>query len=227
MGGPRTDSRHSRVRTIGAGLASLALAAALTACGSESSSDANQPSGTFRVKVTKASFPTEQAVGQTSLMRIGVGNTGEKTVPAVTITISIAGKEGRTSSLPFGIHDPQPELAQADRPVWVLAEGYPHVGGSKERGGAATSGRKTYDFGSLKPGKTVEGVWKLSAVKPGSFTVLYGVEAGVSGSSKAETSAGVKPGGSFVVKVTQKTPKTVVTNSGQVIEVGKSKGAGK
>jgi hypothetical protein len=227
LGGTRTNRSHSRARTIGAGLASLALAGTLAACGSGSSSDANQAAGTYRVKVTKASFPTKQDVGQTSLMRIGVRNTGEKTVPAVTVTVSIAGKEGQTSSLPFGVRDPQPELAQADRPVWVLAEGYPRVGNSTEKGGAATSGRKTFDFGALKPGRTVEGVWKLSAVKPGRFTVLYGIEAGLSGSSKAETSAGVKPGGSFVVLVAKKTPNTVVTDSGQVVEIGKAKGTGK
>jgi hypothetical protein len=158
-------------------------------------------------------------------MRIGVRNTGKKTVPALIVTISIAGKEGQTSSLPFGIHDPQPELAQADRPVWVLAEGYPQLAGTGKKAGAETSGKKTFDFGSLKPGSSVEGVWKLSAVKPGKFTVLYGVEAGLSGSAKAET-AGVKPGGSFVVQVTNQTPNTIVTDSGQVVEIGKGQGSG-
>jgi hypothetical protein len=179
------------------------------------------------MKVTNAAFPTEQRLGQTSLLRIGVQNTGDKTVPAVAVSISIAGKEGQTSALPFGIHDPQPELAQADRPVWVLAEGYPQLANTGKKAGAETSGRKTFDFGTLKPGRTVEGVWKLSAVKPGSFTILYGVEAGLSGSARAETSAGVKPGGSFVVQVTKRNPNTVVTDSGEVVEIGKSNGSGK
>jgi hypothetical protein len=204
-----------------------ALAASLAACGSEGSSDANEAAGTYRVKVTRAVFPTEQDVGQTSLMRIGVRNTGGKTVPAVTVTVSIAGKEGQTSSLPFAIHDPQPELAQADRPVWVLAEGYPHRGSSPKNGGAETSDKKTFDFGPLKPGKTVEGVWKLSAVKAGRYAVLYDIGAGLSSSVKAETSTGVKPGGSFVVQITTKTPNTVVTDSGQVVEIGQGKGSGK
>jgi hypothetical protein len=157
-------------------------------------------------------------------MRIGLRNPGKKTIPAVTVTISIAGKEGQTSSLPFGIHDPQPELAQADRPVWVLAEGYPHLASTQKKAGAETSGKKTFDFGSLKPGRSVEGIWKLSAVRPGKFTVLYGVEAGLSGSAKAESS-GVKPGGSFVVEVTKKRPNTIVTDSGEVVEIGRSKGS--
>ena len=69
----------------------MAVAALLAACGG-SSSDANQPGGTYRVKVVTAQFPTEQRLGQTSLLRIGVRNTGRKTVPALTVTASIAGR---------------------------------------------------------------------------------------------------------------------------------------
>ena len=174
MGGHRKPGRHTRLRAIGAGLAFLALAASVAACGESSSSDSNQKAGTYEVTVTKSEFPTDQQLGQTSLLRIGIRNTGEKTVPAVAVTVSIAGKEGQTSSLPFGIHDPQPELAQPDRPVWVLAEGSPRIAGThnptvagnvKNPGGASSSSPKTFDFGSLKPGDTVEGIWKLSAVK--------------------------------------------------------------
>ena len=78
--------------------------------------------------MTDASFPTEQRLGQTSLLKLGVRNTGKKTVPALTVTITIAGKAGQNSSLPFGVHDPQPGLAQADRPVWVLAAELPAAG---------------------------------------------------------------------------------------------------
>ena len=103
------------------------------ACGGESSSDANEPAGTYDVQVTDASFPTEQQLGQTSLLKLGVRNTGKKTLPALTVTVSIAGKEGQASSLPFGIRDPQTGLAQPDRPVWVLAAGYPRLAGSSSR----------------------------------------------------------------------------------------------
>jgi hypothetical protein len=175
------------------------------------------------VKVVNARFPTKQHLGQTSMLQIGVRNTGKKTVPAVAVSVSIGGKQGETSSLPFGIHDPQPELAQPDRPVWVLAEGFPKLSGSQEPGGAATSGHKTFDFGALKPGKTVEGVWKLSAVKGGHYTLLYGVEAGLSGETKAKTSSGVKPGGSFVVQIDERPAATEVTDSGQIVEIKKPK----
>jgi hypothetical protein len=203
------------------------LATTVAACGGGSSSDANEHAGDYQVKVVNAQFPTKQHLGQTSLLQIGVRNTGNKTVPAVAVTISIGGKEGQTSSLPFGIHDPQPELAQPDRPVWVLSEGFPKLVGSEEPGGATTSGHKTFDFGALKPGKTVEAVWKLSAVKGGRYTLLYGVEAGLSGETKAKTASGVSPGGSFVVQIEQRPAATEVTDSGQIVEIGKPKQAAK
>jgi hypothetical protein len=139
-------------------------AGSLAACGESSSSDSNEKAGTYTVKVVKAEFPTKQRLGQTSLLRLGIRNEGENTVPAVAVTISIAGEAGETSSLPFGIHDPQPELAQPDRPVWVLAEGSPQIagtdnptvaGGVKNPGGAGTSSPKTFVLGPLKAGMDV------------------------------------------------------------------------
>jgi hypothetical protein len=201
----------------------VAVAALLSACGG-SSSDANQPSGTYQVRVVQASFPTEQHLGQTSLLRLGVRNSGRKTMPALAVTISIAGKEGQGSSLPFGVRDPQPGLAQRDRPVWVLAATYPRLFGSPEPGGATTSNRKTFSFGPLQPGARTEAVWKLSAVKAGRFTVLYSIDAGLSGSAKAKTTGGVAPGGSFVTDVSAVPPDTEVTDSGEVVEIGKRPG---
>lgn len=195
----------------------MAVAALLAACGGEASSDANQPAGTYGVRVTEASFPTEQHLGQTSLMELGVRNTGKKTLPSLTVTVSIAGKEGQTSSLPFGISDPQTGLAQPDRPVWVLAQGYPRLAGSSDPGGATTSNRKTFSFGPLKPGASAEAVWKLSAVKAGRFTVLYKIAAGLSGSAKAETN-GVAAGGSFATEISAVPPDTEVTDDGEVVE---------
>jgi hypothetical protein len=140
-------------------------------------------------------------------------------VPALAVTITIAGEAGRNSSLPFGVHDPQAGLAQADRPVWVLSETYPRLAGSSEPGGATTSNRKTFDFGPLKPGETTSAIWKLSAVKAGHFTLLYRIDAGLSGSAKAETGGGVAPGGSFVTEITQELPETEVTDNGEVVEI--------
>ncbi len=195
----------------------MAVAALLAACGGESSSDANQAAGTYDVRVTDARFPTEQRLGQTSLLQLGIRNTGKKALPALTVTISIAGKEGQDSSLPFGVSDPQTGLAQPDRPVWVLAAGYPRLFGSSKPGGSSTSNRKTFSLGSLKPGATTKAVWKLSAVKAGKFTVLYKIDAGLSGTAKAETN-GVAAGGSFATEISAVPPDTEVTDDGEVVE---------
>jgi hypothetical protein len=208
----------------------VALSAALSACGSGSSADSNEKPGNYQVRVVRAEFPAKQHLGGTALLKIGIRNTGHTKVPAVAVTISIAGKEGETSALPFGIHDPQPELAQPDRPVWVLAEGSPQISGSdnptvsgnvKNPGGAGTSSPKTFDLGALDPGKTVEATWKLSAVKAGHYTVRWSVEGGLSGTSRAK-SGKVRPGGSFVVHIDERPPETEVTDSGEVVEIGQS-----
>jgi hypothetical protein len=195
----------------------VALAVLLAACG-ESSSDADEPAGTYDVRVIAPRFPTEQHLGQTSLLQLGFRNTGKKTVPALAVTISIAGKEGQASSLPFAIHDPQPGLAQGDRPVWVLAQTYPRLLGSDEPGGASTSNLKTFAFGPLKPGATTKAVWKLSAVKAGRFTLRYTVAAGLSGTARARTTGDVAPGGSFVTHITTVPPDVEVTDDGEVVE---------
>lgn len=195
------------------------MAVLLAACGGGSSSDANEQPGTYSLRVTDASFPGEQQLGETSLLRLGVRNTGDKTVPTLTVSVSIAGKEGSDSNLPFAVRDPQPGLAQPDRPAWVLAAGYPKLDGSSKPGGTSTSNPKTFALGPLKPGETTAAVWKLSAVRVGHYTVTYRVGAGLSPEVKAKTDGGVAPGGSFVAEISSKLPETEVTPSGEVVEI--------
>ncbi|HVO54364.1 MAG TPA: hypothetical protein VMT37_08125 [Solirubrobacterales bacterium] len=201
----------------------MAVAALLLAGCGESSSDSNEAAGTYRVKVTEASFPTEQRLGQTSLLQLGIRNSGKKTLPALTVTVTIAGKAGAGSSLPFAIHDPTAGLAQSERPVWVLAQTYPRLAGSSQPGGATTSNRKTFAFGPLKPGETTSAVWKLSAVRAGKYTLLYRVGAGLGDEVKAVTGKGVAPGGSFVAEITSELPETEVLDNGEVVEIKRGK----
>jgi hypothetical protein len=218
LGGHRIHASRSRIRAgISAALAAT-LALSIAACGGESSSDANEPAGTYRVKVTNASFPTKQRLGQTSLMRLGIRNSGHKALPALTVNVSIAGRQGQGSTLPFAIRDPEPELAQPDRPVWVLAAHYPKFAGSSTPGGAETANQKTYDFGPLKPGATANLVWNLSAVKSGHYSLLYAIGAGLSGEVKTKTSGGVAPGGSFTVQISSAPLNKEVTDSGEVVD---------
>jgi hypothetical protein len=190
----------------------------VAACGGESSSDANEAAGTYRVKVVQASFPTKQHLGETTLLRLGIRNSGRKTIPALSVNVSVAGKEGQNSTLPFAIRDPQPELAQPDRPVWVLAAHYPKFAGSSEPGGGETSNQKTYDFGELKAGATANLVWKLSAVRSGHYDLLYAIDAGLGNQVKTKTGGGVKPGGSFSVEISSARLNKEVNDSGEVVD---------
>jgi hypothetical protein len=199
------------------------LVLALAACGGGSASNSGEAAASYPVKVVTAAFPAKQRLGQTSLLRLGVRNTGRKTIPDLAVTISVGGKQGQSSALPFGYRDPSPEIAQPDRPVWALSAGYPKVNGSSERAGAESASPKTFVFGPLKAGKTIEAVWKLSAVRTGRYELLYGIGAGVGGEAKAETRPGTGGGGSFVARITAKTPEVEVTDSGEVVEVPGSK----
>jgi hypothetical protein len=199
-----------------------ALALFLVACGDEeSSSGANEAAGNYRVKVVTAEFPAKQRLGETTLLRLGVKNTGDEALPSLTVTISVGDKEGHASALPFGYRDPSPELAQPDRPVWALAANYPRLNGSAERAGAETSSPKTFAFGPLKPGATAEAVWKLSAVRTGDYEVLYGIGGGLGGAAKAEAAPNTQAGGSFTTTITEVPPDTVVTDSGEVVPAPK------
>ena len=194
------------------------MAALLGACG-ESSSDSNERAGTYDLTVTKASFPAGQHVGQTSLLKLAIRNTGKHTVPALTVTVNIKGKGGAGSAIPFAVHDPQAGLANADRPVWVLAATYPRLQGSADTSGATTSNPKTYNFGTVAPRKTVAAVWKLSAVRVGEYTLVYKVDAGVSGEAKAVTTGGVAPGGTLTADISTELPPTEVNGAGEIVEI--------
>lgn len=198
------------------------MAALLAACGGGDSSD-NEPSGTFHVKVTDAQFPSLQHLGQTSLLELSVRNTGDRAVPNLTVSFTIKGQQGEDSALPFGFSDPGSDIAQPDRPVWVLSATYPRLAGSSDPGGASTSNPKTFAFGPLKPGETTSAVWKLNAVRAGKYTLLYDINAGLSGESKAKTKGGVAPGGTFTAEISDRLPETEVTDSGEIVEIKKGK----
>jgi hypothetical protein len=227
LGSNDTSRRRSLPRAAVAALTTVALAASVAACGSGAVSNADEARGKYAVKVVEAKFPTSQRLGETSLLRLGIRNAGRRTIPALTILVSVAGEKGEGSSIPFGIRDPNPEIAQPDRPVWTLSAHYPKRDGSSKPGGTENANQKTFDFGPLKAGETTTATWKLSAVKAGAFTLLYGIDAGLGGRAKAVTAGGVKPGGSFRVRIASATPNTVVTDGGEVVELRKGAGKGK
>lgn len=224
MGRFRAYGRLARRHAPAAGVAAGLLSVSLAACGGgESSAGSSEASGAYPVKIVRAEFPARQRLGETTLLRLAVRNSGKRTLPALTVGITVGGKKGRDSSLPFGYRDPSPGIAQPDRPVWALSARYPRVDGSSRRAGAETASPKTFSFGPLKPGATTEAVWKLSAVKAGSYRLFYELGAGLGGAAKAETAPGTPAGGSFAVQISDEPPETEVTDSGQVVEINGKK----
>ncbi|MEX2449046.1 MAG: hypothetical protein WD404_09945 [Solirubrobacterales bacterium] len=217
MGGHRTPARGPRWRSLPAGAVAAALSASLIACGGSESSNGGEADAAYDVRIVRAEFPVRQRLGETHLLRLGVRNSGEQRLPALTVSFTVGGERGRDSGLPFGIRDPQPGLAQPDRPVWVLSDTYPRLAGSSESAGAETAAKKTFDFGPLKAGETVIAVWQLSAVRTGRYRLFYELGAGLGGKGKAETAAGVEAGGSFAVRIGEATPEVVVTDDGEVV----------
>jgi hypothetical protein len=203
-------------------LAGFALA--LPGCGGGGErQDEGEPAGEFPVEIVTSSFPTRQRLAQTSLLRIGVENTGDETVPALAITISL----DRNAVHPFSIYSSQPGLADPDRPVWVLENNYPKLAGKHNSAGAQTANDKTFDFGPLEPGKTVEAVWQVTPVRAGIYTLDYQVDAGLTGKAKAVTGDGGPPTGSFAVKISSEPPQTRVNDQGEVVVVTPKSGGGK
>jgi hypothetical protein len=200
-------------------LAAVAVAVLLAACG-ESSSD-KEAGGNYQVGVTAASFPGLQRLGQTSLLKLSFENEGKKELPNLVVSFSLTGRGGADSSLPFGIAEKQTGLANPTRPVWVLAEHFPKLVGASGKGGATTSGPKTFALGPLKAGKATSAVWKLSAVRQGRYTLRYSVGAGLSGEGKAKTASGVAAGGTFVTEVSAELPETEVNDAGEIVEIKK------
>lgn len=218
MGGTRRHVGRSRIAALAAGAAVIALALPLTGCGGDdSSSAADEPAGAYEVELLEAELPPKQRLGETTLLRLGVRNSGDEAVPGLTVSFTTGGEQGVNSSLPFGYRSPEPALAQPDRPIWVLAADYPKVDGSSKRAGAETSSPKTFDFGRLEPGETTEAVWKLIAVRTGDHVIRYRISAGLGGEAKAETAAGEPVAGMLPARIVAAPPDTVVRDDGQVV----------
>ena len=157
------------------------LAAVVVAgCGGERQ-DANEPKGTFAVRVVDASFPTTQRIAQSARLRIAVRNAGDRAIPDLAVTV-----DGFTRT------DQRPGLADPTRPVWIVDQG-PRDGDTAYVG--------TWTLGRVEAGRTRTFEWRLTPVVPGRHVVKFFVAAGLDGRAKAETAGGATPTGTFAVRV--------------------------
>ena len=198
------------------------LASAVTACGDDSEpQDANEPTGEFPVEVVAAKFPTEQRLAQTSDLQLEVENTGDEEVPDLAVTI-FTGDE--PAGGPFSVASDQPGLADPNRPVWILENGFPKLVTPEAKdldqappGGAEAAQTNTFSFGPLATGDGRDIVWRVTPVQAGTYTVHYQIAAGLDGNAKAVTSDGSPVEGEFVVTITDKPPRARVDDAGNVV----------
>jgi hypothetical protein len=179
----------------------IVAALAVAGCGGGERQDANEPSGSFRVDVVRASFPTKQRVAEPERLVITVRNTGAEAVPNVAVTVSS-----------FASRSEQPGLADPERAVWIVDDG--------PRGGD-TAYVNTWALGRLEPGQTRRFVWRVTAVQPGTHTVKWQVAAGLNGKAKATLADNSAPAGSFTVDVSDRPSQTRVDpQTGKVVRHG-------
>jgi hypothetical protein len=171
---------------------------ALAGCGGDARQDAGQESGSYQVKVVSSSFPADQSISSEAPMQIVVRNDGKQTVP--DLTISLQGISDRND---------QADLADEEQPVWIVED---------QPGNATTAYDSTWALGPLKVGETKRFDLKLTPAVPGTHTVKWAVDAGLTGKFSARTSAGRVPAGTCTVRVsTEPAPATVDPDTGAVV----------
>jgi hypothetical protein len=170
-------------RPAGAALA-LALVAAigLSACGSKKQ-DADEPNGTWKVRVTDASFPGRQRLADEVQLRITVKNEDTRMIPNLAVTV-----DG------FNMHNDTPDIAERPRPIWVIDDGPVN---------STTAFTNTWAVGPVPAGQERTLVWKVAAVRAGTYSLRWRVAAGLNGKAKASED-GQPPSGQFIARVSDK-----------------------
>jgi hypothetical protein len=219
----RRFQRALHHRALSAAVVCLLAGAGVSACGDKERQDENEIAGEFPVEVTSAKFPARQRLADTSDLILEVNNTGDETIPDLAITIYTGDTKADGS---FNVRSEQQDLADPNRPVWILENDYPKILepdlDAKELDAAPTAGAETaatdtYAFGPLAPGESVTAVWRVTPVVGGTYTVHYEVAGGLDGKAKAVTADGSPVAGEFVTTISTKPPQTRVTDSGKVV----------
>lgn len=210
------------VRARGVAVAVLAIiASGASACGDDAErQDADEPAGDFPVEVTSAKFPTDQRLAQTSDLKLEIENAGDEDVQDLAVTIFTG---DQPSSGSFSVRSEQPGLADPNRPVWILENGFPKLVTPQVKdletappAGAEAAQTNTFSFGAVPPGESKDIVWRVTPVQAGTYTVHYELAAGLNGKAKAVTRDGGPVEGEFVVTITDKPPQARVNSAGEV-----------
>jgi hypothetical protein len=190
-----------RVAWVALALVGLALAG----CGGERQ-DADEPEGEFTLEVLEASFPERQTTAQRSILRLSVRNTDDRDLPNLAVTIATEGSGSGDPAGAFAVAGDDPRLADNSRPVWIVDRG-PE--------GGDTAATNTWALGPMFPGETRDVEWRLTAVRPGTYTVNYSVSPGLQG--KAVPAGGQRTTGSFEVVISDEPVPARVNAEGEVV----------
>ena len=189
--------------------------AALAGCGGGERQDEDEPEGDFAVEVVEASFPEEQKLAKSSNLVLTVRNAGNRTVPNIAVTV-----DG------FNVRRSNPELADPERPQFVM-NGVPReIGGFPEAKDASPLGCdtayvNTWACGPLAEGRQRTFRWSVTAVKAGDFEINWRVAAGLDGKAKAVGAGGGEaPAGSFSGTVSDEAPEVRVADDGKTVVEG-------
>lgn len=176
-----------------------AVAVLFAGCGGGTRQDADEKAGNYKVEVVSATFPVKQRLARQEQFVVEVRNADTKTIPNVAVTINPG----------FSVRSTRQDLADPNRPVWIVDDG--PIGG----GTAYTS---TWALGALKAGESKRFIWRVTPVRSGSHEVRYRIAAGLNGKAVAQTDAGEKAEGTFDVNISQKPSQaTVDPETGEVL----------
>ena len=179
-------------------------ALALGACGGGERQDKDEPSGTFDLRITDASFPGKQTLAQKSTMKIAVRNADTKDVPNIAVTVAADPGDSGGAPQAFAQDIADTNVSDPSRPVWIVD--MPPKGGS-------TAYTNTWALGELKAGETKTFEWKVTAVKAGKYTIDYSASPGLTG--KAKPAGDTR--GSFDVVIDDRPPTATVNDKGEVV----------
>jgi hypothetical protein len=214
-------------------VAGVVVTLALAACGSGARQDVHEPTGHFRVAVTRATFPALQTLSSHTRLVLVVQNTGRRPIPNLAVTIcniscAYPAPPGQGSSAEaFSQNIAQPYVANPSRPIWIVDRPPGACTYSCQNGGQGayvTAYANTWALGHrLPPGASARFVWGVTAVWAGRHTVAWQVSAGLNGKAKAVLADGTKPHGTFNVLVSARPQQSYVNNQGQIVVVRSGK----
>ena len=191
----------------------------MTGCGGGEKQDAKETSGTYPVKLVRASFPQRQSLAKNSTMEIVVQNAGQKMIPTISVTVkcgSAIGGSFSTATQDTNVVDRlRPQFVVNKLPTAAERVNPPLDPAPLERTSAYAD---TYPLGPLGAGHTATFMWDVTAVKAGPYHLCWRVNAGLYGKAKAVAASGSAPvSGEFQGTVSNKAPKATIGPDGRSI----------